>query len=114
MIFPKALSGGEKYQITTTYAGKEAVTNEGNGNYYPVARDDGSSNSEGDESQYYLTFLFPKGMKMAATGTLVSENVEGGQSVTVWKSDTNQEWAGFQFGRMKEERRQDEPLPQTS
>jgi len=104
LILPKALSHGEKHEITTTYAGKEAVINEGNGNYYPIARDDWyPSNPESDESRYDLTFRIPKGMKMAATGSLISEAVEGGQSVTVWKSETVQESAGFQFGRMKEE-----------
>ena len=39
VILPKTLSAGEKYTIITTYGGKEAVTNEGNGNYFPVARD---------------------------------------------------------------------------
>jgi hypothetical protein len=104
VILPKALAAGEKYQITTTYSGKDAITNEGKGNYYPVARSDWyPNNSEGDQSQYDLTFRIPKGMKMAATGSLVSETVEAGQSVTVWKSDTLQQMAGFQFGRMKEE-----------
>lgn len=40
VILPKALSQDEKYSITTRYGGKEAVSNEGNGNYYPIARDD--------------------------------------------------------------------------
>ncbi len=40
---------------------------------------------------------------MAASGNLVSESTDGGQSVTVWKSDVAQPTAGFQFGRMKED-----------
>jgi hypothetical protein len=39
VILPKALAAGEKIAITTTYEGKDAVKNEGNGNYYPVARE---------------------------------------------------------------------------
>jgi len=104
VILPKALSIGDKCQITTTYAGKDAVTNEGNGNYYPIAREDWyPSNPRGDQSQYDLTFHIAKGMKMAATGSLVSERVEDGKNITVWKSDAVQDMAGFQFGRMKEE-----------
>ena len=107
VILPKALASGDKYTITTTYGGKEAVTNEGNGNYYPIARDDWYPGNVGarlaDYSSYDMTFRIPKGMKMAATGSLVSETVDGGQSVTVWKSDVAQPVAGFQFGRMKEE-----------
>ncbi len=107
VILPRALSRDEKYSITTRYAGKDAVSNEGNGNYFPIARDDWypsyADGSLGDYSSYDLTFRIPKGMKMAATGSLVSENTDGNQSVTVWKSDAPQPVAGFQFGNMKVE-----------
>jgi hypothetical protein len=107
VILPKPLSRDEKYSITTRYGGKEAVINEGNGNYYPIAREDwypsDAGGSLGEYSSYDLTFRIPKGMKMAATGSLVSENTDGNQSVTVWKSDAPQPVAGFQFGKMKVE-----------
>jgi hypothetical protein len=106
VIFPQALSVGEKYSITTTYSGKDAIQNEGNGNYYPRARENwypaNAGASLGDYSGFDMIFRIPKGMKMAATGSLLSEKEEGGHSVTVWKSDTTQPLAGFQFGRMKE------------
>jgi Peptidase family M1 domain len=107
VILPKALAEGEKISITTTYEGKEAVLNEGGGNYFPVARDDWYPNdpnaSLGQYALYDMTFRIPKGMKMAATGVLVSESNEGGQNVSVWKSETPQTVAGFSFGRFKEE-----------
>ena len=40
VILTKPLAAGEKYTITTTYDGKEAVSNEGGGNYFPVSRED--------------------------------------------------------------------------
>ena len=40
VILPRTLRLGEKYTITTTYDGKDAVENKGSGNYYPVARGD--------------------------------------------------------------------------
>jgi hypothetical protein len=106
VILPKALSMGDKYTITTSYNGKDAVKNEGSGNYYPVAREDwypSSGAGLGDYSTYDMTFRIPKGMKIAGTGSLVSEKNESGQNITVWKSDTAQPTAGFQFGNMKEE-----------
>jgi len=107
VILPKALSAGEKLTITTTYGGKEAVSNEGNGNYFPVARENWYPNNPGAEfgeyALYDMTLRIPKGMKMAATGVLVSESNEGGQNVTVWKSENPQTVAGFSFGRFKEE-----------
>jgi len=105
VILPKALNAGEKYTITTVYSGKEAVRNEGGGNYFPIARDSWYPNNPtgelGEYTAYDMTFRIPKGMKIAATGSLVSESNEGGQSITVWKSDAPQTVAGFNFGRFK-------------
>jgi peptidase M1-like protein len=105
VILPKALAAGERYTFTTTYGGKEAVSNEGNGNYMPVARSSWYPNNpnEGEYTVYDMTFHIPKGMRMAATGDLVNENNDGGQNVTVWKSEVAQTVAGFNFGRFKVE-----------
>lgn len=107
VILPKALGQGEKFTMTTVYDGKGAVQNTGSGNYYPVARDDwypASANADlGDYAQFHMIFRIPKGMKMAATGSLISEKNEDGHDVTEWHSDAPQPLAGFQFGRMKEQ-----------
>jgi len=39
VILPEALTAGQKYTITTNYSGKDAVMRTGDGNYYPVARE---------------------------------------------------------------------------
>ena len=107
VILPKALSAGDKYTITTVYGGKQAVSNEGGGNYFPVARDDWYPNNPGgafgEYATYDMTFRIPKNMKMAATGVLVSESNQGGQNVSVWKSEKPQTVAGFCFGRFQAE-----------
>src|SRR5262249_29142897 len=88
-----------------TYSGKEAVLRAGGDNYFPVAREDWYPNNStgglGEYTSYDMTFRIPKGMKMAATGSLVHESTEGGESVTVWKSEGPQTVAGFNFGRFK-------------
>jgi Peptidase family M1 domain len=104
VILATPLAVGGKLSITTTYGGKEAVSNEGNGNYFPIARDDWYPNTAfGQYATYDMTFHIPKGMKMAATGTLVSESNDGGQNLTVWKSEAPQTVAGFNFGKFKVE-----------
>ncbi len=107
VILPKAIAAGQTYTLTTIYGGKEAVSNEGGGNYFPVARDNWYPNDPGGEfgeyASYDMIFRIPKGMKMAATGVLVSESTEDGKNVTVWKSEVPQTVAGFSFGRFKEE-----------
>jgi len=105
VVLPKPLAAGEKYTITTTYDGKEAVVNEGGGNFFPVSREDWYPNAVaggfGEFTNYDLTFRIPKNMKMAATGNLVSETTQGDRNVTVWKSAVPLVVAGFNFGRFK-------------
>jgi hypothetical protein len=107
VILPKPLAAGEKFSVTTTYSGKEAVTNEGGDNYFPVARQNWYPNDTraafGEYASYDMTFRIPKGMKIAATGAPISDENEGGQNVTVWKSEMPQTVAGFNFGRFKVE-----------
>ena len=108
VILPKALAAGEKYAITTNYTGKDAVYNEGGGNYFPNpdARDNwypNNARTSGEYVTYAMTFHIPKGMKIAATGDMLSESNDGGHNVTTWKSEGPQTVAGFNFGKFKEE-----------
>jgi len=114
VILPKALAAGEKYAITTAYNGKDAVRNEGGGNYYPVARENWYPSSPygglGEYATYDMAFRIPKGMKIAATGSLVSESNDGGNNSTVWKSEVPMTVAGFNFGKFKQEQTKIEKL----
>lgn len=105
VILPKPLSAGEKATIVTTYAGKGAVANSGGGNYYPIARENWYPNEIGnalsDYTSFDMTFHIPKGMKIAATGTPVSDKQEGKEDISVWKSEVPQTLAGFNFGQFK-------------
>jgi len=105
VVLSKPLAPGEKYTITTTYDGKEAVTNEGGGNYFPVSREDWYPNAVtgalGEYTDYDLTFRIPKNMTMAATGNLVSQTTQGDRNVSVWKGEVPLAVAGFNFGRFK-------------
>jgi hypothetical protein len=107
VVLPGPLARGEKYTLTTTYSGKDVVLNEGGGNYYPTAREDWYPNTLnggfGSYALYDMTFRIPKGMKMAATGQMISDKNEGGENVTVWKSAVPLAVAGFNFGHFKSE-----------
>jgi len=104
VIVPKPLSVGDKFTVITEYEGKEAVTNEGAGNYFPIARENWYPSNPGSEFgeyvSYDMTFRIPKGMQIAATGVRVSESNDG---VSVWKSEGPQTVAGFSFGKFKME-----------
>jgi hypothetical protein len=114
VVLQKSLGKGEHYSLTVTYSGKDAVVAEGNGNYYPAAREDWYPNSAygllGEYTNYDMTFRIPKGMKIAATGTKLSETTDGSHSVSVWKSEVPITVAGFNFGDFKrEEAKLDKP-----
>jgi Peptidase family M1 domain len=114
VILPKALEAGEQVTLATEYVGKEAVTNEGGGNYFPVARENWYPNNPGNRfgeyATYDMTFRIPKGMQIAATGARVSDRTEGSENITVWKTEAPQTVAGFSFGRFKvEEGKLDKP-----
>jgi hypothetical protein len=105
VVLPKPLALGEKFTIVTKYAGKEAVIRTGGDNYFPIAREDWYPNNAtgglGQYTNYEMTFHIPKGLKMAATGDVIREANEGGENVSVWKSEGPQTVAGFNFGRFR-------------
>jgi hypothetical protein len=104
VILPKALVAGEKFTIQTVYEGKEAVTLEGPGNYYPVARINWFPASHRDYASYDMTFAVPKNLTMIATGEPVKEYTEGNEAISVWQSPVPLAVAGFNFGKFKIER----------
>ncbi|HSA93023.1 MAG TPA: M1 family aminopeptidase [Terriglobales bacterium] len=102
VILNKPLAAGERYTVRTIYEGKDAVSNEGGGNYFPIARHNWYPNSMfGDYASYELTFRVPKAMQTAATGTLLREYAEGDQNITEWRSEVPEAVAGFNFGSFK-------------
>jgi hypothetical protein len=108
VLLPKELRKGESCVITTQYSGKNAVTDEGNGNYYPIARDNWyPGQGDGHFVTYEMTFRIPHDMKMAATGKLLRTLTEGDENVTDWESEAAQTVAGFNFGRFKSEESKD-------
>lgn len=104
VILPRELKKGEEYTITTKYGGKDAIQNEGDGNYYPVARDDWyPGQGFGSYSTFDMTFNVPKGLTLVASGKLVKKIDEGNQTITQWTTDVPQAVAGFNFGKFKRE-----------
>jgi len=104
VILPRELKKGEAYTITTKYGGKDAISNEGGGNYYPIARSSWyPGQGFGSYATYEMTFRVPKGMTMVATGKLLKKIDEGNETITEWTSEIPQAVAGFNFGNFKRE-----------
>jgi peptidase M1-like protein len=102
VVLPHELKKGESYTFTTKYGGKDALKNEGNGNYYPVARSSWyPGQGFGNYATFDMTFHVPKGMTMVATGKLLKKIDEGNETITEWTTDVPQAVAGFNFGFFK-------------
>ncbi|MGD0546803.1 MAG: hypothetical protein ABR991_03120, partial [Terracidiphilus sp.] len=79
VVLAAPLKKGETATVKITYSGKDVVFNFGQGNYYPVARQNWYPNSSqglGDYATYRMLFHVPKGLQLIATGTKVSESTD--------------------------------------
>ena len=104
VVLQKPLKAGETIQITTSYAGKDAVVNMGSGNYFLVAREDWYPNVRGtlgNYAQYHMTFHTAKNVEVVATGNRISDKEEGGKRTSVWQTTAPIAVAGFNLGEFK-------------
>lgn len=109
VVLAAPLKKGETATFKVTYSGRDVVMNEGNGNYYPVARENWYPNSNqgfGDYATYHMLFHIPPEFQIIATGTKVSESKAGKFINSEWKTETPLPVVGFSFGdfKMKETR----------
>jgi len=101
VVLAKPLKKGESATLRISYAGKDVVRNEGNANYYPIARESwypNGSSGLGDYATYHMLFHVPKGLQVIATGTKVSESNDGKTATTEWKTETPLAMVGFNLG----------------
>jgi hypothetical protein len=103
VVLPKPLARGQRFTLRTSYQGKDAVTAEGNDNFYPVARSNWYPNNLGikDYATYDMTFRVHKRMTIVGTGDFVEEKVEGDHYVSRWKTEYPLSVAGFNLGLFK-------------
>ena len=104
VLLQKPLAAGQSIQITTKYAGKDAVLDEGNDNYYLVARESWYPNVRGELGNYAfydMTFHTGKSVEVVATGNKVSDRDDGKQRTSVWQTTSPIAVAGFNLGAFK-------------
>jgi hypothetical protein len=106
VVLDKPLKKGESIAITTTYAGKDVITDLGNLNYqvnggareswYPNVR-----GSLGNYAHYRMIFRTPKDIEMVATGAQLRDGQENKMRVSEWQTSSPIPVAGFNLGRFK-------------
>ncbi len=109
VMLQETTQAGQKQVLEFEYGGKHVVEKVGEGNYYcqsfgwypaPLEPEYGVD-VFAFRSNFDLTFRVPKKFKLVATGTKISEKIEGKELVTTWKSDIPLAAAGFAFGNYK-------------
>lgn len=98
VILPAAHPVGEKFRLVFHYKGS-VITDVGNGVLYVGAR--GSwypSRQLGRSAAYDLTFHYPQGLTLVATGNRVEEKTSEGWTESRWRSDGVFRVAGFNLG----------------
>jgi len=101
LVLAHPLNKGETATVRIDYAGKDVVMNEGNANYYPVARESwypSAARGLGDYATYNMTFHVPKGLDLIASGTRESQGTEGKITTSTWKTDVPVAVVGFNLG----------------
>ena len=105
LILAKPLKKGETATVKITYGGKDAVRAVGNDNYDPVARETwfpNAGDSFGSYTRYKMRFHTPKEDQFIATGTKLSDKIDGKMRTTEWDSMMPLPVAGFHLGRFVE------------
>jgi Peptidase family M1 domain len=101
VVLPHPLKKGESISLKIAYGGKEVVQNEGNANYYPIARESWYPNATqglGNYAMYHMVFHVPKGLDLIATGSKSGEHTDGKVTTSEWKTDVPLPVAGFNLG----------------
>ena len=105
VVLAAPLSKGETTTIKIAYSGKDVVLNEGNGNYYPVAREDWYPNSNqglGDYATYHMLFHVPKGLATDCHGNQGEREHRRQDHHDRVEDETPLPVVGFSLGRIRE------------
>ncbi|HEX8616565.1 MAG TPA: M1 family aminopeptidase [Thermoanaerobaculia bacterium] len=103
VVFPAALTAGKKYLLRIKYAGKEVLSNAGDGNFTITRRSSWYPNvgTFNDLATYELRFRTPQKFEIISVGEQVENRVEGKERIAVWKAKNPIRVAGFNYGRFK-------------
>jgi hypothetical protein len=102
IVFPQALVLDQPVRVRIQYDGDNVLDGAG-GRYAVRARSSWYANvgTFSDLADYELIFHFPKKNTLVSVGHQVSERIDGGQKVSVWRSDVPIRVAGFNYGEFQ-------------
>ncbi|MDP9120591.1 MAG: hypothetical protein M3O15_04360 [Acidobacteriota bacterium] len=110
-VFPEPLARKSILLLRLSYAGDAVLTDAGDKNFVVGARESWYPNLGvfSEPARFELTYRVPAGNEIVSVGRRVEARSERGLSVSVWKTDTPIEVAGFNYGKFKKIEKHDEP-----
>jgi len=109
VILPEPIEGKKATVLTIQYGGKRAIQSVGAGVYfpesygwYPARLVSGTAGDEfAGRFDWDIRFRSPKKFASIVTGNKISEDTEGSETITEYKSDLPMAVAGFAYGDFK-------------
>ena len=100
LVCDPALDPGVPHEIEIHHEGA-VIRDAGNQVYYVGSRGTWYPRAGGGLANYDLTFRYPKGLTVAATGSTVEDHIEGDLRITHVKTEIPVRFAGFNLGQFQ-------------
>lgn len=101
LVLPEALEAWSEHRVEFEIGGK-VIRRAGNGVYYVGARTNWYPSRGYHFTRFDLTFRLPKDLRVAATGDVTEERVEGETRVARFRTSAPVRLAGFNIGNFEE------------
>ncbi|MCS7043608.1 MAG: M1 family aminopeptidase [Bryobacteraceae bacterium] len=101
LILPEPLEAGSVHRLEFELSGN-VIRRAGNGVYYVGARTNWYPSRGYHYTNFDLTFRVPKDLRVAATGDIVEEKVEGETRISRFRTSAPVRLAGFNIGSFEE------------
>lgn len=100
VLFPEPLAQGSSVEVKVEFGGSGILEDDGTSIYRVKGRTNWYPNvgTFTDRASYDLRFRVPKGNTVISVGEQVSSKEEGGEVVSIWKSEDEITVAGFNYG----------------
>src|SRR3954447_1967385 len=110
VVFPEPLVKGSTVRLRLAYQGDEVLQNVGVKTYVVTARESWYPNLGifSDPAKFDLVYRTPAGLEVVSVGQKVEERTEGKQRISVWRTDTPVQVAGFNYGKFERLARKDD------
>jgi hypothetical protein len=110
VVFPVPLAKGATVRLRLAYQGGEVLQNVGGKTFVVAARESWYPNLGifSDPAKFELSYRIPTGFEVVSVGQKVEERTEGKQLISVWRTETPVQIAGFNYGKFERLARKDD------